>query len=182
MGASEFILKQRGKDRSDAFKQAYDDAQEEHGHQEGYSGAINCTSLAGDKTADYKKSGLSINKYIDKELESCHKRNCYSICVKEPVINKSKIKSQVEHIINKGTAKWILEYSVYEYDQPIKSFFKKGLAVSCARAHTEKTGRRTSVVMEKHLESGSHTVAMISYKQSKNEAPGEWVFFGLAPS
>ena len=45
----------------------------------------------------------------------------------------------------------------------------------------QKTGRRTSVIMEKHLESGSHTVAMISYKQSKNEAPGEWIFFGLAP-
>jgi len=178
MGANEFILKQKGKDRQDAFKQAYNEAEEEHGHEQGYSGEINCTNLAGDKTDAYKKSGLSINKYIDKELESCSKGNCYSICVKEPVVNKSKIKSQVKHIINKGTAKWILQYCVYEYDydQYIKSFPTKGLAVSCARAHTEKTGRRTNVVMDKRL-----TVAMISYKQSKNEALGEWVFFGLAP-
>lgn len=182
MGASEFIVRQKGASLQKAYKQAYDDAEEEYGHQQGYSGHINCTDGARDVTGDYKNSKKSLPKYMNDRMESCYKGQCLAICLSEPVTNKNKVKTTVEHIVNKGTSKWVLKYSVYEYDSPLKSFPTKGDAVKHARIHTEKTGRSTSVVMEKVLEKGHPTVALIKYKQSTKEKPGEWIFFGLAPS
>ena len=70
MGASEFILKQRGKNVSDAFKQAYDDAEEEHGHEQGYSGAINCTSLPGLAIKYFQlKLAVEVNDAVGKQIQ-----------------------------------------------------------------------------------------------------------------
>lgn len=188
MGASEFILKQRGKNIYDAYNTAIGEAEYEHGHEEGYSGAINSTNSLIDVTRAYKDSKMSLNKYIDWKLERASKRDCFGICIEEPKSNANKIKTQVEHIVNKGTTKWILEYVVYEgsiigliEDGQLKSFTTKGDAVSFARAHTEKTGRRTTVIMEKHVDKGSAVVARISYKKSTNEKDGIYCLFGLAP-
>lgn len=181
MGASEFILRQKGNSLREAYRQAQEDAEEEHGHEQGYSGDINSTTSLDDVTTKFKNSKKTRQEFIQDIFIGCQKGDCYAICISEPVKNDNKVKSQVEHIVNKGTSKWILKYSAYEFDNHLKSFPTKGTAVSFARAHTEKTGRRTSVVMEKVLEKGSHTVAMIKYKPSTKEKLGEWVFFGLAP-
>ena len=181
MGGLTFTTRQKGKDLDSAYKRAVDEAREEHGHEQGYSGAINSTYGVVDITPSYKNSKLSLPQFIDEKLRNCSKGQCYAICTQEPVKNNNKIKTQVEHIVNKGTMKWLLKYAVYEYGDPMRSFPTKGQAVSFARAHTEKTGRSTNVVMEKVLEKGSPTVAMITYKKSSTEKLGEWVFFGITP-
>lgn len=175
------MVKQKGKDLDSAYKQAVDEAIKEYGHQEGYSGAINSTYGVVDITKSYENSKLSLPEYIDKKLMNCDKGQCYAICLRIPVKNNNKIKTQVEHVVNNGTMKWVLKYVVYNYDYYIKSFPTKGTAVSFARAHTEKTGENTHIVMTKELEKGSTVVARVSYKKSSTEKPGEWVFFGVAP-
>lgn len=181
MGGSTFITKQKGKDLGSAYKEAYDDAVDKYGHQDGYSGQINSTYGVADITKSYENSKLSLPQFIDEKLRHADKGQCYAICTRNPVKNNNKIKTQVEHVVNKGTMKWLLKYTVYEYEHPLKAFPTKGQAVSFGRAYTEKTGRSTTIVMEKILEKGSSTVAMISYKQSSTEKPGEWIFFGVAP-
>ena len=175
------MVKQKGKDLDSAYKQAVDEAIKEYGHQEGYSGAINSTYGVVDITKSYENSKVSLPQFINEKLRHADKGQCYTICLRNPVKNNNKIKTQVEHVVNKGTMKWVLKYSVYHYDEHMKSFLTKGDAVKYARSYTEKTGRPSSVIMEKVLENGSHTVAMITYKKSSTEKPGEWVFFGIAP-
>jgi len=181
MGAIQFIEKVRAKSLSEAYKKAVADAEDEHGHEEGYSGAINCADSPSDVTRYYENSKQPLSKYIDAMIENAGKRDCFGICLEQPKSNTNKIKTQVENIPTKGTQKWILQYVVYDYEDRIKSFPTKGLAVSCARAYTEKTLKRTSIVMEKTLEKGSSTVARITYKRSDNEKEGLYVLFGLAP-
>jgi hypothetical protein len=183
MGSRPFQVKYSGKDAKNAYDKAVDDAEAYHGHQEGYSGAINSTPGFRDVTAGFKASKKSIQEYIDDHLESLGKYDgAQCICVREPSVNKNKIKTKVEHIIEPGTKKWILKYCIYERhtDKFVCSCDKKGDAVKKAREHTEKTGGETLVIMEKSLEKGSPLVAKISYKKSTNEKDGEYVFYGWA--
>ena len=109
------------------------------------------------------------------------KRDCSAICVQQPIGNKNKTKSQVEHIVTPGTKKWILKYFVYSgHDNFIGAYLTKGEAVTKARAHTEKTQEYTHVTMEKVLDKSNKTVAKITYKKSPTERDGEWIFFGYA--
>jgi hypothetical protein len=86
----------------------------------------------------------------------------------------------VEHIVEKGTKKWILKYSVKSYDGVISSHLTKGDAVKAARIYTEKYLSPTAVHMTKTLEKGKTEVAKITYKKSTTERDGQWVFFGYA--
>lgn len=180
MGASQFRTVGRGQTIREAYNEAVEAAREEYGHQEGYSGEINSTHSLTDATKDFQKSGLSREKFIEKEYETCSKGYALGICIEEPKGNTNKVKSQVEHIIEPGTKKWILRYAVYDYDNLLKSFNTKGDAVKYARAYTEKTTKRTSIEMKKTLEKGSSKVATVTYKQSTQERPGKWIFFGWA--
>jgi len=188
MGAVNFIEKVRAKSMYEAYKKAKEDAEEEYGHEQGYSGAINSANSPKDVTEHYKNSKLSLPKYIDDMLEKAGKRDCFGICIEKPVANTNKSKAKVEHVVVKGTTKWILQYCVYEgsvigllEDSQLKTFPTKGLAVSFAKAHTEKTGRRTTIIMEKHVDKGSAVVARISYKKSTHEKDGLYCLFGIAP-
>jgi hypothetical protein len=106
--------------------------------------------------------------------------DCFAICTHQPVTNNNKIKSQVEHIVTPGTKKWVLKYVVYDFDNQLGSYLTKGDAVKAARAHTEKTFKRTTISMEKKLEKGNAQVATINYKSSSEEKDGQWIFFGYA--
>ena len=86
----------------------------------------------------------------------------------------------MENIVTPGTKKWVLKYVVYTYDNQLGSYNTKGDAVKAGRAHTEKTGQSTSIIMEKKLEKGNSQVARITYKKSTTEKDGEWIFFGYA--
>ena len=194
MGACQFKVRSTGKTVEEAYKSACYEAEVEYGHQEGYNGTISTTHGFRDETEAYKKSkffntsgGLSddVSAYIYGRFDShsMNKRDCSAICVKQPIANKNKTKSQVEHIVTPGTKKWVLKYEVegyYDNDHIIASCMTKGDAVKAARAYTEKNQVTTKIVMRKVLIKSSPVVAKITYKKATNERDGEWIFFGYA--
>jgi len=180
MGASWFEIRAVGTSLDDAYNTARDMAIEESGH-DSYNGTISTTHQCADITANFKRSGKTLAQYIDMQMDKMSKRDCAAICIQEPVGNKNKTKSQVEHIVTPGTKKWVLKYVVYNSeDQMIASCDTKGEAVTKGRAYTEKHQRSTHVCMEKSLEKGNRAVAKITYKKSPTEKPGVWRIFGWA--
>jgi hypothetical protein len=179
MGGNYFTNQLSGKSMQDAYNKARENAEEEYGHQEGYSGEINSTYDCIDVTKLYKSSNKTLNAFIDSF--STEKGAAYCICLKPPVANDCKIKSKVEHVIQKGTKKWVLMYTVNDCDNIIGSKPTKGEAIKLARQHTEKTGKNTYISMGKKLEKGSPDVAKVVYKTSSKEKQGEYFFFGIAP-
>lgn len=179
MGACQFINKGRGKSMKDVYNDLVAEAISEYGH-DSYNGKISTTHGYQDITNEWKASKQDIRTFISKKLEDANKYDCFGVCVVPPKVNSNKTKSQVEHIVTPGTKKWVLKYVVFDYDHEVGKFAMKGDAVKAARAHTEKTLRSTSVVMEKRLEKGNSQVARITYKRSINEKDGEYIFFGYA--
>ena len=191
MGACQFKVRSTGKTVEEAYIRACEIAEDEYGHQDGYNGTISTTHSFRDETETYKKSkffntsgGLSddVSAYIHNRFDShsMNKRDCSAICVKQPIGNKNKTKSQVEHIVTPGTKKWVLKYVVQRGDHVIGAWNTKGDAVKDARKYTEKHQVSTSIVMKKYLEKGDNLVAKITYKKSPTERDGEWIFFGYA--
>jgi hypothetical protein len=179
MGVCQFENRGRGKSAQDVFTRLVENAEREYG-DDPYNGTISTVSGFRDITEEYKRSKKDIQRFINDKFENANKRDCFAICIHPPVDNKNKTKSQVEHIVTPGTKKWVLKYVVYTFDNQLGSYNTKGDAVKAARAHTEKTFKSTSIVMEKKLEKGSNQVAKISYKKSTTEKDGEWIFFGYA--
>lgn len=186
MGASNYQNSARGKNMREAYETCVEIADQEYGHQEGYSGQINCSHGFIDKTNAWKASKLKLQDYIDKNEDGDGKGGAaWGICYKEPVGNTNKVKSAVEHTVFKGTRKWELLYvpSTTTESWIGKESDNKADAVKRARQYTEETGISTIVKIERRLskDSGSATVAKISYKSSPKEDRGSYVFFGLAP-
>lgn len=180
MGQSSFYNRSRGKSMSDAYNKAYEEDKDEHGHEQGYSGSLCSADSPSDITSEFKRSGKTLNAFIDSK--NPNKRDCFGICIKEPKSNTNKIKSQVEHIVTKGTKKWVLVYVVTTYrGDEIASKKTKGDALKIAREYTEKNNERTYVGMEKRLEGVNNRVAVVTYKSSQTESEGEYIFFGSAP-
>jgi hypothetical protein len=184
MGACQFKVRSTGKTVEEAYRRACEIAEDECGHQDGYNGTISTTHSFRDETETYKKSKFNdVSAYIHNRFDShsMNKRDCSAICVKQPVANKNKTKSQVEHVVTPGTKKWVLKYVVYDDGlRMITSCDTKGEAVTKARAYTEKHQSSTYICMEKSLDKGNKTVARITYKKSPTERDGEWIFFGYA--
>ena len=183
MGSQSFTVRSRGMSAKEAYDRAVEEAESEYGHQQGYSGAINATPGFRDVTKDYKSSSLPKYNFIEKRMDILTKhQGAECICITEPKTNTNKIKTQVDHVIEKGTKKWVLLYCVYEAwsNKFVASFDKKGDAVARARQHTEKTQAETHVKMEKKLEKGTPLTAKITYKKAKDEKEGEWEFYGWA--
>lgn len=186
MGANNYRERARANSMKDAYEVCVEEAHEEYGHQEGYSGQINCSSGYVDKTAMWKASKLSLDAFINKHEDGNGKGNAaWGICIKEPVRNTNKVKSTVAHNVFKGTRKWDLVYVPQTLSDSWygKGYDNKADAVKAAREYTEKHQRTTIVVIERRLSqnSGSSTVARIEYKSNSKEALGEYIFFGLAP-
>ena len=183
MGASWFQQVEYGKTLQDAYNSACEEAEVEYGHQEGYNGTISTTHGVRDITEEYKRSKLDLEPFVRSKVEILNKRDCCSICLQEPVGNKNKTKSQVEHIVTPGTKKWILKYEVIsDWGDKfiIGSYLTKTEAVKKAREYTEKHQATTRITMKKELDKGSPTVAIIKYKKAPTERPGKWMFFGWA--
>lgn len=181
MGACSFVNKGRAKSMRNAYDKLCDYARDEQGHQDGYNGTISTTHGFRDVTDEFKRSKKELNTFIDDNIDKAEKwGSCLAICIKEPKTNTNKIKTQVEHIVEKGTKKWELAFVVTARSGDIGSKRTKGDAVKLARAHTEKTQESTSIHMEKRLVGGKSVVAKINYKPSTTEADGEYVFFGWA--
>jgi formylmethanofuran:tetrahydromethanopterin formyltransferase len=182
MGSQWFRTSSQGKSAKEAYQHAVDAAEDMYGHQEGYSGEINSSAGYRDVTKEYKASGKSLERYISDRQDVLTKHNgAEAICIREPKTNNNKIKSQVEHIVEKGTKKWVLKYYAQsDYKGLLGKFNTKGDALKAARKYTEETGNSTYVEMRKDLEKGNTITAKISYKRATNEAPGTWVFYGWA--
>lgn len=182
MGGNRFFTSTTGYSMQEAYKKAYEEAENEHGHQQGYSGEINATAGFIDKTREFKDSKFSkVSDFKDKfdDDNKCTKGNAYGVCIKEPVSNKNKVKTTVNDKVLKGTRIWKMIYVVYNYDREIGSAPLKADAVKIARDYTEKTRRKTIVVVERRSVQNA-TVAEILYKDGPGEAPGMYVFFGIA--
>jgi hypothetical protein len=181
MGASWFQQVGYGKTLDDAYKRSCEEAEDEYGHQEGYNGTISTTTYAKDITQEYHRSKLDLEQFVRSKMEMLNKRDCCAICLQEPVGNKNKTKSQVEHLVTPGTKRWVLKYVVYnDALQMITSCDTKGEAVKKGREYTEKHQSSTYICMEKTLDKGNKKVAIIKYKKSTTERPGRWMFFGWA--
>jgi len=179
MGSCSFQQSGRGKSAQQVFTRLQDQAISEYGY-DSYNGTISTVPGFRDITDEWKKSKKDLDRFIDEKLEDGNKYDCFAICTHQPVQNKNKTKSQVEHIVTPGTKKWVLKYVVYDFDRQIGACSTKGDAVKVAREYTEKTLKRTSISMEKKLEKGSNEVARITYKASTTEKDGQWIFFGYA--
>jgi len=179
MGACQFENSGRGKSAKEVFTKLQDAAEREYG-DDCYNGTISTVPGFRDLTSEWKSSKKDLSRFIRERLNDANKYDCFAICTHQPVVNSNKIKSQVEHIVTPGTKKWVLKYVVYDYDNQLGSYDTKGDAVKAARAHTEKTFKRTTISMEKKLEKGSSQVATITYKKSSEEKDGQWIFFGYA--
>lgn len=180
MGGIDFRTRSRGKSVRDAYTSARSEAEFEHGNDP-YNGTISTTQGYKDVTDEYRKSGKTIEDFMEAKLENCPKWQCYAICTKEPVENELKVKSQVENLATPGTKKWLLVYEVRAYrDQYVGKAEDKATAIKIAREYTEKHQTDTHIIITRKLEKGSDVVARIHYKKSKKESNGEWIFFGVA--
>ena len=179
MGACSFQNSGRGRSAQDVFKRLQERAEREYG-DDCYNGTISTVPGFRDITNEWKSSRKDLRQFIEDKLDDANKYDCFCICTNPPVENKNKTKTQVEHIVEKGTKKWILKYSVRTYDGVISSHATKGDAVKAARIYTEKYLSPTTVHMTKTLEKGKTEVAKITYKKSTTERDGEYVFFGYA--
>jgi hypothetical protein len=179
MGACSFENRGRGKSARDVFTRLQQEAQREYG-DDCYNGTISTVHGFNDLTSEWERSKRDLDGFIADRLDRANKYDCFSICVRKPVENKNKTKTQVENIVTPGTKKWVLRYVVRCGDHYVGGWPTKGEAVKAARLHTEKHFGTTAIHMEKSLEKGNAQVAKITYKKSTTEKDGEWVFFGYA--
>jgi len=188
LGRQQYYVQEKGSSMNEAYKEAVKDAAEEHGHEQGYSGEINMSSGFCDYTSKFKASGKKLSDFVDSIMDDDSMtldEEAFGICTNQPIINTNKIKTQVENKVVKGTRKWILWYVVYKIGFEEEYIGKKQFkdqAIKIARSHTEKTGSRTAVVMERLLEDNKPTTAIINYKPASNEREGTYYFFGEARS
>jgi len=179
MGASWFEMTAYGNSLREAYSNAVEDAEQESGH-DSYNGTISTTHTIDDLTDQFKRSNKSFDEYIKMQVDKLSKRNCAGICILDPIVNKNKTKSQVEHIVTPGTKKWVLKYVVQCGDHFIGSWNTKGDAVKDARRYTEKHQVPTTILIKKFLEKGDNLVAKIIYKKSTTERAGKYILFGWA--
>ena len=180
MGASWFEITAYGKTLREAYDNAVKDAEEESGH-DSYNGTISTTHTIDDLTDQFKRSKKGFDEYIKMQVDKLSKRDCAGICILDPIVNKNKTKSQVEHVVTPGTKKWVLKYVIYDWEDTfLGAYPTKGDAVKKAREYTEKNQVPTNICIEKTLEKGNRTVAKITYKKSTTERAGKYILFGWA--
>jgi hypothetical protein len=183
MGACSIVVTASGNSMSDAFNKAVEEANDEYGHQQGYSGEINNCELVGDVThrrGEFKEDDF-FHQWI---LDNTDKRDVKGYCARKPVTNSNKIKTVVTNYPQKGTRKWVTKYialdkwtgtAVCEADSQTECIKK-------ARAYVEKhPDKMLEVQIQKTLVGGKNKVADINYKKASKEKPGLYTFVGWAP-
>jgi hypothetical protein len=184
MGSVVFTVQARGFNVQEAYRKAMDDADDEMGHQEGYSGTINSSKSHRliDRTCDFAKAKKKGFYDFAEEYASNNDEAIYFMELVKPVENKSKIKTTVEHHVEKGTKKWIqvFEISTSSGDDLLDSCATKGEALTKARTWSEKNKRKCTINIAKKLEKGSTLTATVNYKPSSKESVGLYMFYGWA--
>jgi hypothetical protein len=163
----------------DAFKYAYAYAEDEYGHQQGYSGAINSCEFTKDVTHMLKN--MKPNQLIDYIEKHVPKREAWGFWLTPPKVNTNKVKSKVTVNPQKGARKWETIYVAYHRGDQILSDSSQTNCIKKARAYVEKNpNTRLTIQIEKRLVSGNQNCATVEYKSSSNESAGVYVFVGLA--
>jgi hypothetical protein len=185
MGACSIIVSAQGKNMRDAFNNAVQEANEEYGHQQGYSGAINNCELTGDWTN--KRSNYPEDDHFHEAiLQYANKRDVIGYCTQDPIGNTNKTKSEVKNMPQHGSRKWETRYiAVPRYgDSPNTGISEKTQteAIKKARAYVEKNpGLMLEVRVTKILTEGQTVCAEVRYKKSSRERLGSYTFVGWAP-
>jgi len=182
MGSISYKVVSKGYTIKEAFYNAQKEAEEEYGNDI-YNGKINNEFRFKDVTNLFKNSKKNLGDFIEDRLDKLSKFDLgEGICIQEPILNKNKIKSQVDHIITSGTKKWLLLYKVeplfIECRECPKTFQTKGEAVAFARQLAEKYKANFHITMIKELDKINPLVAKVKYKKSKNEGSGKYIFYG----
>lgn len=179
MGSTTFYNRRVAASMKDAYNDAVEDAIEESGN-DAYNGTISTTNGYVDVTKRFKESGKKLSAFIESAEDVMDKRDCWGICTEEPRLNSNKIKSQVEIIPQVGTCVWESRYEVHGQGTLIGSHILQAGAIKIARDYTERTKISSSITRVKVLKEGNKNVGSITYKPSKDERQGEYVFFGWA--
>lgn len=181
MGATDFFTTASGKNIREAYSKAVQNAIDEDGNDP-YNGTISTTCSVKDVTAEYHKSKMELEEFMNEYLNKKGiKRDCYAICLNPPVENTNKTKTVVKNKTHKGARKWETVYDVTDYrGQIYATRLLKEEAVTDARKMTEKTGDKTYIRLRKRLVGSDYCVAEIEYKKSDKERLGRWKFFGYA--
>lgn len=185
MGACSIKVYATGTSMQDAFNNAQREAEEEYGHQQGYSGAINCCDLVRDVTNKFNNFSEE-DDFEEWILSHTNKRDVYGYCTNKPITNKNKVKTVVHNIPQKGTRKWETRYVAEDRNGQYNNFHisekTQTEAIKKARAYVEKNpNARLEITITKELVEGNTTCAKIDYKKASNERNGHFVFVGFAP-
>jgi hypothetical protein len=183
MGACSIEVRARGKSMQDAFKRAQEEATEEYGYQQGYSGHINCCELDGDVT--HKRGSFAEEDYFHQWiLNNTSKRDVKGYCITEPVVNTNKIKTVVTNFPQKGTRKWETVYVAFSNRDgcAIHTDISQTNCIKKAREYVEKNPNVSiHIEIRKRLVGSQTRVATIDYKKATNEKDGLYCFVGWAP-
>ncbi len=183
MGAELVHRQAKGKDIQEAFSNAYDEALNYSGHQEGYSGDLNSCSFTQDVTPMLKT--MSIRQLENYMENNCPKGEAWGYCIINPVLNNNKIKSTVSVNPQKGARKWETVYKAVDSwtDKVIALDKSQTQCIKKARNYVEKNPTNSlKVIITKELVNGTAECASVRYKASKTEALGRYKFIGLAAS
>lgn len=183
MGTSLIQRTVRAKSIQDAWQIVYEEAAEQSGHQDGYSGDFNSCSFSNDVTSYYNKEKQDRAKVLNYIEENISRREAWGYCIETPVENKSKVKSTVETNPQKGARKWETFYkAVVSWDEREIARDKSQTAcIKKARAYAETNHAEVKVIICKELVEGNTHCATVSYKKSASEKLGLYRFIGLAP-
>jgi hypothetical protein len=172
----------KAKNIKEAWKQVYENAIDEYGHQQGHSGQLNGCRLIGDRTATFKNmTGDQIEDWVWKNLSS---GEAVGYCNKEPINNTNKVKTKVNNIPQKGTRKWVTMYvaETISGEELVKATTQTECIKRARKMMEQSSYRKVIISVRKELLTGNKRCAEITYKPSAKERPGEYYFIGLARS
>lgn len=177
MGATLRMTQVWARSMKEAWQKAYEEAEEYSGHQEGYSGDFNTCTFHKDVTSMLKtKSAHELDDYI---ADNADKRDAWGYCLQQPVLNKNKVKSQVDVTPQKGTRKWETVYkAVTTWEQ--REVARDKSQTNCikkARLFVESNPDvSVKIIIAKELIEGNSQCATVNYKKSTTEKLGLYKF------
>jgi len=152
MGRERYHQIGRGFTVEEARRSAIEEARDYHGHEEGYSGGMNCATGEEDKVKCLKKPKLAKSCTVEKAVQK-GARKWETVFVIEPCWAMSINKGRV---VCKGT---------------------QGEALKQAKLLSLENQQEYTVRIDKQLVTGSTEIARVKPKKSER---GEWEFTGLA--
>lgn len=152
MGRCDYSQIGYGFTEAEARRDAIDEAREYHGHEEGYSGGMNCSTHENDKSKCLEKPVVSKRCSVEKKVQK-GARKWETVFVIEPVWGDGFRNRKV--LRNSTQAKAIAE----------------------AKRMALDTQKEYKITIDKELVTGSMEIATVKPKKSQK---GKWLFTGTA--